>query len=112
MANDWQPLTSISASQAALTGGYWEARQTVNRAVTIPAIYHQLARTGRADAWHVHESDPRHDHRIVHKFWDSDLAKWLEAVGYSLMSHPDPNLENLADGVIRPSLTDSFPMAT
>jgi len=33
-------------------------------------------------------------------FQDSDLAKWLEAVGYSLSTHPDPKLEQLADGAI------------
>jgi DUF1680 family protein len=33
-------------------------------------------------------------------FQDSDLYKWLEAVAYSLRSHPDPELENTADGAI------------
>ncbi|WP_201305488.1 glycoside hydrolase family 127 protein [Paenibacillus puerhi] len=33
-------------------------------------------------------------------FQDSDPAKWLEAVGYSLAAHPDPELEELADGLI------------
>ena len=33
-------------------------------------------------------------------FQDSDLAKWLEAVGYSLKTHPDPGLEAMADSVI------------
>lgn len=33
-------------------------------------------------------------------FQDSDVAKWLEAVGYSLQTHPDPKLEELADGII------------
>jgi DUF1680 family protein len=33
-------------------------------------------------------------------FQDSDLAKWLEAVAYSLMSHPDEALEKQADDVI------------
>jgi DUF1680 family protein len=33
-------------------------------------------------------------------FQDSDLAKWLEAVGYSLAVHPDAKLEATADGVI------------
>ena len=33
-------------------------------------------------------------------FQDSDIAKWLEAVGYSLETHPDPNLESIADGII------------
>jgi uncharacterized protein len=33
-------------------------------------------------------------------FQDSDVAKWLEAVGYSLSVQPDPNLEKIADEVI------------
>lgn len=33
-------------------------------------------------------------------FQDSDVAKWLEAVSYSLETHPDPELVRRADGVI------------
>jgi len=33
-------------------------------------------------------------------FQDSDMAKWLEGVSYSLAIHPDPELERLADEVI------------
>lgn len=33
-------------------------------------------------------------------FLDSDVAKWLEAVAYSLASHPDTKLEATADDVI------------
>ena len=33
-------------------------------------------------------------------FQDSDLAKWLEAVAYSLATQPDKNLEDMADGAI------------
>jgi len=33
-------------------------------------------------------------------FQDSDVAKWLEAVAYSLETHPDPKLEALADETI------------
>lgn len=33
-------------------------------------------------------------------FQDSDVAKWLEAVAYSLSHHPDGKLEEIADGVI------------
>ncbi len=33
-------------------------------------------------------------------FQDSDVAKWLEAVGYSLQTHPDAKLEEIADGII------------
>ena len=33
-------------------------------------------------------------------FQDSDVGKWLEAVGYLLCSHPDPALERIADELI------------
>lgn len=33
-------------------------------------------------------------------FQDSDAYKWLEAVGYTLMWHPDPELEKIADEAI------------
>lgn len=33
-------------------------------------------------------------------FQDSDLAKWLEAVGYSLAAFPDPELSKYADEII------------
>ena len=33
-------------------------------------------------------------------FQDSDFSKWIEAVGYSLINHPDPALEAVADGAI------------
>lgn len=33
-------------------------------------------------------------------FQDTDFSKWIEAVGYSLTQHPDPDLEKLADAAI------------
>ncbi|XID95563.1 glycoside hydrolase family 127 protein [Paenibacillaceae bacterium WGS1546] len=33
-------------------------------------------------------------------FQDSDVAKWLEAVGYLLQTEPDPELEQVADAMI------------
>lgn len=33
-------------------------------------------------------------------FQDSDFSKWIEAVGYSLTNHPDPELERTADEAI------------
>ena len=33
-------------------------------------------------------------------FQDTDFSKWIEAVGYSLARHPDPELEKIADEAI------------
>jgi len=44
--------------------------------------------------------NPKDDEFYGFLFQDSDLYKWIEAVGYSLISHPDSELEALADGAI------------
>ena len=47
--------------------------------------------------------DPAHpdeDRFYGFVFQDTDFSKWIEAVGYSLTQHPDPELEQLADGAI------------
>ena len=45
-------------------------------------------------------------------FQDSDVAKWLEAVAYSLETHPNPELEEIADETIdligRAQLEDGY----
>ena len=46
--------------------------------------------------------DPEHleDKFYGFVFQDSDFYKWIEAVGYSLTQHPDPELEKTADAAI------------
>ena len=47
--------------------------------------------------------DPAHpdeDRFYGFVFQDSDFSKWVEAVGYSLAVHPDPELERIADEAI------------
>jgi DUF1680 family protein len=79
-----------------IKGGFWGERQTTNREVTIPAVYHQSKITGRLDAWNPENAE----HPVTHIFWDSDTAKWIEAVGYSVATHPNPEFERQVDEVV------------
>ncbi|MFO7637507.1 MAG: glycoside hydrolase family 127 protein, partial [Clostridia bacterium] len=81
-----------------ITGGYWHRRRKTNRKASLPAQYGQLRETGRADAFCLQwkEGMPNRPHF----FWDSDLAKWIEACAYVLMEHPDPEMEKACDEVI------------
>ena len=91
----------IPLEQVTIRAGFWEERQRVNREQTIPAIYEKLEETGRLTAWSMvrtHET-PR-DRGTVYMFWDSDSGKWLEAVACSLATHPDAELQALADELI------------
>ncbi len=91
----------VPLKQVSISGGFWQERQRVNRERTIPTIYQKLEETGRIKAWSLtraHEI-PR-ERMTVYMFWDSDSGKWLEAVAYSLASHPDSELQALADDLI------------
>ncbi|MDX1359525.1 MAG: glycoside hydrolase family 127 protein, partial [Clostridia bacterium] len=81
-----------------ITGGYWKSRTDVNRMVTLQTEYEQLKETGRLYTFRQEwkESDPNKPHF----FWDSDIAKWIEAGAYSLVHYPDSPLEKQIDDVI------------
>ena len=91
-------LTPVQLSDTQIEGGFWGPRLDIVREVTLPIQYEQCKKTGRINAWKLdwREGQPRKPHI----FWDSDVAKWIEAAGYSLSRHPDKKLEKLVDGVI------------
>jgi uncharacterized protein len=92
------PLMPAELSQVNFTGGFWGPRLDTNRQVTLKVQYDQCRRTGRIDAfklqWKPGEANP------PHQFWDSDVAKWIEASAYSLATHPDNVLEQKIDQAI------------
>jgi len=104
MARLLHPMTPVSFERVRIDDAFWSPRQRVNRERTIPQIYRQLQQTGRVAAlggvWseELRQRGTRGD--IVHLFFDSDVAKWLEAASYSLALHPDPALEALVDDLI------------
>ncbi len=88
---------ALSLSQVAVTGGFWRDRLSTNRYLTLPAIYEKLKSTGRLDAWRRDVADADL-HR--HIFWDSDTAKWIEAVGHTVAAGRDATLEAQVDEVV------------
>src|SRR6185295_9777693 len=77
---------------------FWAPRLRVVRERTLPALYHQCLTSGRVDALRLRWRPGMHP--LPHQFWDSDIAKWIEASSYSLATHPDPKLEQEIDQVI------------
>ena len=70
-------------------------RQQICRESTVPAVIRQVEATGRIRAFDLtwKEGDPAQPH----KFWDSDVAKVMEGIAYSLALRKDPALEQLFD---------------
>ncbi len=91
-------MKSAELKNVRITGGYWKQRCDINRTVTLDTEYIQLKETGRLHTFKQTwtEGQPFEPHQ----FWDSDLAKWIEAVSYSIINYPDKELENKVDEVI------------
>jgi DUF1680 family protein len=91
-------LIPVPLTQVTVEDSFWAPRIRVNREQTIPHEYKQCKDTGRIDAFLLNWKpgvEPK-----PHYFWDSDVAKWIEAASYSLATHPDPELDELLDEVI------------
>ncbi len=95
MKKNYIPLMFTDVS---IEDEFWVPRIRVNRECTIPLAYQQCRNTGRIDAFRLNWKPGLEP--IPHIFWDSDVAKWIEAASYSLAAFPDSNLEALLDEVI------------
>lgn len=101
--------------------GFWKTRQEINEQVTLPAEYQQCQETGRVDSVKCLydprtetggkaslvtidgifflDGDPDGPPR-PHHYWDSDLAKWMEAAAYSLKHVPSAETEAKIDAIV------------
>jgi DUF1680 family protein len=98
-----QPL---DGSAVRITGGYWGDRLDVNRRRTLHHGYQQLEAAGAlhnlrvaagANGSYKTFSDT---FGYAFPFLDTDVYKWLEAVGWELGRAPDPELAGEADQAI------------
>ena len=91
-------MKNIHFSKTMLTDGFWHHYKCLNRDVTIPSVYRHFYSTGRFDAFRCDwkEGMPNKPHF----YWDSDVAKWIEAVAYQLQEKKDPELERIVDETV------------
>jgi len=86
----------VDFTDVEIRDSFWSPRIEVNRKNTIPTVYAWSEKTGRIAAW---KWKPGQKNR-PHIFWDSDVAKWIEAAAYTLEKHPDSKLEKQIDHVV------------
>ena len=91
-------MRPLALADVTIADAFWQPRIEVNRRSSIPHIYRMCKETGRIDAlrlqWKPGDPNP------PHVFWDSDVAKWIEAASYSLATHPDADLDRQVDETI------------
>ncbi|MBE6576984.1 MAG: glycoside hydrolase family 127 protein [Ruminococcaceae bacterium] len=83
-------LKNISFEAVDLHDGFWKDKYDVNRKVSIGNVYHRFEETGRFDALRFNWKEKQ---QKIHKFYDSDVAKWIEAVSYLITKDKDGYVE-------------------
>ena len=99
-------LRPIDAAGISVPDGFWAERLRLNRERTIPHGFDQLRRAGTLDnlrlaagATGTYRAEADTGGALL-PFLDSDVYKWLEAVGWELGRGDDPGLRAAADQAI------------
>ncbi len=92
-------LHEVPFTQVEIKDCFWSPRQETNRTISLA---HNLDKLEQAGNIANLELAAAHQHAGYHGpvFMDSDLFKGVEAVAYSLATHPDPTLSARLDAVI------------
>jgi DUF1680 family protein len=99
-------LAPLGAERVRITGGFWGERQTSNRARTIPHGFERLGATGTLGNLRLAAGMSGKYAALTDSsgarfpFLDTDVYKWLEAVGWELGHGADPAIEAMADEAI------------
>ena len=123
--------TFVSWENVIINNYFWKARKTINENVTLPAEYQQMKKSGRIDSVKLLYNPEKDDfagkgmftidgvlaENIAdgtniprpHHYWDSDLAKWIEATSYFLRFKRDEAIEKVIDTIISDYEKMQFP---
>ncbi|MCQ2432001.1 MAG: glycoside hydrolase family 127 protein [Clostridia bacterium] len=93
-----QKTKAVSMDHIDLTTGFWAEKQKLVHDVSMWNVYKRFAETGRFEAFKFNwrEGMPNRPHI----FWDSDVAKWMEAVAYYCEKQREPEMEKIVDDVV------------
>lgn len=100
MGKHLKKLNHIEWYNVKITGGFWKKRIEINENVTIPVLYERCKKTGRIDSIKCIYKPGDTKVPKPHHYWDSDVAKWVEAAAYSLKYKPDERLKEKIDEIV------------
>ncbi len=94
-----------------LNDGFWQDRYNLNKNTTIPAVRDRFEETARFDAMRFNFIK---NGKKVHFYYDSDVAKWVEAVAYiikkdrSSMEENEKLIDDMVEDMARAQRDDGY----
>lgn len=98
-ANSYRKLQAVPFNRVRIDDTFWASRLKALKETTITACLEQCERTGRIANFAKAAGLTEGPFQGIY-FDDSDVYKLLEGASYSLMNHPDPELEAQVDRII------------
>ncbi|MCQ6557343.1 glycoside hydrolase family 127 protein [Paenibacillus mendelii] len=99
VAKAFQRFTPVPFTQVAMNDAFWVPRLRAHKSVTLPVCLDKCEQTGRISNFAKAASLTEGEFEGIF-FNDSDVYKVLEGAAYSLMTHPDTELEERVDAII------------
>ncbi len=96
MSND--KIHAVTLKDIDVTGGFWAEKMALVREISMWNVYKRFSDTGRFDAILFKWKDGMPNK--PHIFWDSDVAKWMEAAAYYCLKQRDPKFEEIIDSIV------------
>lgn len=96
-------MEHLHFAETSLQGGFWGHYEDLVRRVTVPAIYERFSESGRFAALQCNKKAP------AHIYWDSDVAKWIEAAAYLVHTQRNTKLEALVDDAVKCIVKNQLP---
>ena len=75
-------INNINFTDVSINDGFWKERYNLNKNISLESVYKRFEETGRFDALRFNYNENK---IYPHIFFDSDVAKWIEAVGYLIL---------------------------
>ena len=95
---------NIGFERVKLADGFWQEMRGKNARVSLKNIYERFRETGRFAALRCEkQKEP------PHIFFDSDVAKWLEAAAYLQHDFPDEEVRAIVDETVRTIVKNQLP---
>ena len=88
-------MKNIDCKNIKINDGFWKIKQDMVNDITLKSVYERFKETHRFDALDCTWKDGDPD--MPHVFWDSDIAKWIESVGYNAFAYDNDELIKIVD---------------
>ena len=93
-------LKTVPVHAVEIEPGFWSRRRDINVESSIPSMHDQLIAHGRMDNF-LRLTNQSAAPQVGPYYSDSDIYKWMEAVGFVLQSGDRPELRRTTEGMIR-----------